>query len=119
MVKRRKDKSLMRIMEKEEKEIRNGIGIEKENVVEEKEEKIMKMSEEEENIVIGKDEKDGEIRIKKKEEGEKKGEGEGVIGMEDLKMVKMIVKGDENGMIRKVKIEEKMEIIGRIGKDEV
>ena len=113
------DQGLVRIGEARALEIRHRIGLAPDDVIEDPEAGILEDAADAENIVIAADHPDGAIRLEHAARLLHPLPGEEVIIVETADLIPVIIDRVDLGIVGAVQIAAELEIIGRIGEDEI
>ena len=99
--------------------IRHGIGLAPDDVVQNPEAHILHQRADTENIVIGADDENGCILFHHAPRRAQPVPAEGIIGGKILEFVPVIIHGIDKTVVGAVKLALKLQIIGRIGKNQI
>src|SRR5687768_16169966 len=108
----------MRIAESDSAELRHRIGLDPADVIEDPVAEILKDCAYPEDVVIGADDPDGPGVLQQTAAGMKPGAGELVVGVETQELVPTVIHRVHAGDVGTVKLVAKLEVIGRVGKNE-
>ena len=109
----------MRIGEAAAAEIRHRIGFAPDDVVEDPEAEVLEHRADAEDVVIGADHPQRGARLHHAPAGGEPGAGEIVIGGEAGELVPVVVDGIDAGIVGPLEVALQLQIIGRIGEDEI
>ncbi len=109
----------MRVLETTTTEVWHRIGLAPYDVVQKPEANVLKLCANAENIVVRTNNPDSAIWLQHATAGQKPCAGEGIIGLKAFKLIPMIVNSANHRLIRAVKIATELEIVRRIGKNDV
>ncbi len=119
LVARGPDQRLMRVGEAPAAKIRHRIGLAPDDVVEDPESEILQGRPDPEDVVVAADHEQRAIRFQHAAAFAEPGARETVIGLEALELVPGVIDRIDEALVRPREAPRKLQVIGRIGEDEV
>ena len=109
----------MRIGEATAAEVRHGVGLAPDDVVEDPEAEILQDRAEAEDVVIGTDHPDRAVLAQQAATLRQPGARELVIGREIAELVPIVVDAVDQAVVRPAQLAAELQVVGRVGEDAV
>ncbi|MPL60869.1 hypothetical protein SDC9_06431 [bioreactor metagenome] len=113
------DQRLMRVGEPLAAEVRHRVRLAPDHVVQDPVALILQLGAETEDVVIGADHPDRPVRLQDPARGGKPVMGEAIVMVERAELIPGVVDGVDLGIVGPVQLATQLQVIGRIGEDEV